>query len=236
MKRGLFLIASIALSSALYAQTEPALLSREQVLDLFAQYNPSVLEKAKTDTNYQAILEAFVRSYRLPDTLNNQATVIAGIRNFENSLRLQALTQNYKKSMTLAKMSGQAEQGVRDAYRQELKEVMTDIWVVSVQVRQWQLDQLKQQLRAHNKEKGTAEDKQALQTQVQSLKSEIAALKKQAGETILANTDAYLSQVDVQLGNDLYSRQLSAARKQNDSALQAPNLHIKTNHKKPVAK
>ena len=118
MKRGLFLIASIALSSALYAQTEPALLSREQVLDLFAQYNPSVLEKAKTDTNYQAILEAFVRSYRLPDTLNNQATVIAGIRNFENSLRLQALTQNYKKSMTLAKMSGQAEQGVRDAYRQ----------------------------------------------------------------------------------------------------------------------
>ncbi len=236
MKRGLFLIASIALSSALYAQTEPALLSREQVLDLFAQYNPSVLEKAKTDTNYQAILEAFVRSYRLPDTLNNQATVIAGIRNFENSLRLQALTQNYKKSMTLSKMSGQAEQGVRDAYRQELKEVMTDIWVVSVQVRQWQLDQLKQQLRAHNKEKGTAEDKQALQTQVQSLKSEIAALKKQAGETILANTDAYLSQVDVQLGNDLYSRQLSAARKQNDSALQAPNLHIKTNHKKPVAK
>ena len=45
MKRSLFLLASLALTSALYAQPG-ASFTREQILDIFEQYNPSVLQKA----------------------------------------------------------------------------------------------------------------------------------------------------------------------------------------------
>ena len=46
MKRSLFILATLAMSSALYA-AEPGFYTREKVLDIFAQYNPSVLENAQ---------------------------------------------------------------------------------------------------------------------------------------------------------------------------------------------
>ena len=57
MRRSLFLLATLAMSSALYAQQDANGYNREKVLDIFAQYNPVVLENAKNNADYNAVLE-----------------------------------------------------------------------------------------------------------------------------------------------------------------------------------
>ena len=68
MKKTLFILATLAMSSALYAQAEAGVYTREKVLELFAQYNPSVLEKARQNEAYNLVLESFASSYQAPQT------------------------------------------------------------------------------------------------------------------------------------------------------------------------
>ena len=106
MKRSLFVLATLAMSSALYAQGEAGGYTREQVLDIFAQYNPSVLEYASQNAGYNAILEGFASSYQLPQTPENRYELVAAVRNFDNSLRLAAAAQAYQDAVLYARMSG----------------------------------------------------------------------------------------------------------------------------------
>ena len=234
MKRSLFLLASLVLSSALYAQSGEPLFSREQVLDIFSQYNPSVLEKAQQSEDYQALLDGFVQAFQVPDTPENRFNAIAAARNFENSIRLQALTELYTQKALLARMSAQDYTGIRTLYRQDLKDVMTDIWAVSLQMRDWQLGQTKETLKAVRRLDLPTEEKQAreqsLKTQINLLKQEVRSLKKNVGEIILESVDKQQAQAERQVA------QLMSAQGQELSAKQAANLQVKTNHKKPVAK
>ena len=234
MKRSLFLLASLVLSSALYAQNGEPLFSHEQVLDIFAQYNPTVLEKARQNEDYQALLDGFVQAFQISDTPENRFNIIAAARNFENSIRLKALTDVYVDKTMWARMSGQEQAGIRTLYRQDLKDVMSDIWAVSLQMRTWQLDQTKSALKEVRRSDVPAEEKkareQSLTTQINLLKREIRSLKKNAGELVLASVDKQQAQADEQVA------QLFSAQTQELAAAQASNLQIKTNHKKPVAK
>ncbi|MGN1058300.1 MAG: hypothetical protein ACI4Q7_02985, partial [Candidatus Avelusimicrobium sp.] len=63
MRRSLLVLAAFVVTPALYAQADSAHFTREQVLEIFSQYNPSVLERAKTDTDYNAVLESFLSAY-----------------------------------------------------------------------------------------------------------------------------------------------------------------------------
>ena len=234
MKRSVFLLASLALCSALYAQSGESLFSREQVLDIFAQYNPSVLEKARQSEDYQALLDGFVQAFQIPDTPENRFNAIAAARNFENSIRLQALAESYIEKVTWARMSGQDYSGMRTLYHQDLKDVMSDIWAVSLQMRNWQFEQTKKALKDVRRADISAADKaareQAFKMQIQLLKQEIRSLKKNAGALVLDSVEKQQAQTELQVAQRL------GAQTQELSAAQASNLQIKTNHKKPVAK
>lgn len=240
MKRSLFLLASLALSSALYAQAESLDLSREQVLDIFAQYNPTVLEKAQQNADYQAALDQFLQTFSGKNTAGNRFDTIAAARNFENSLRLNALAEAYLQQAVLARMSSQDYTALQRLYRQDVKDVMSDIWAVSLQMRYFQLEEAKKALKALQREDLPAEQKKSqtdeLKKQIKSIQAEISALKKQSGQMIVSYTEQQLAATEEQINSRLSLNQHLAAQQQQSSAKQATNLQIKTNHKKPVAK
>ena len=238
MKRSLFLLASLVISSALYSQAEEPLFSREQVLDIFSQYNPSVFEKAKHDTAYETLLDQFAHAFQLPDTLENRAALIAAARNFESSLRLHNLTSLYVEKATWAQMAAQNPHGIESLYRLDVQDEMARVYGVSVQVNRWKLQELKRALKATKKADLPAEQKQeriqALKAAVKQQKAEIRFLEENAGPLVLQFTQSQVAQAQQQVKQRLTAVERAAA--QEDSAAQAANLQIKTHHKKPVAK
>ena len=238
MKRSIFLLASLAISSALYAQAEEPLLSREQVLDFFAQYNPAVLERAQQDARYQALVDGFVQTFQGPDNLENRFEILAAVRNFDNSIRLHGLTERYTKQAVWAQMASQESAGLEAVYRKEVQDVMSNIYGVTVQANEWKLQELKRALKQLKKEDLPLAQKQTqlsnLKAAIEQQKQNVRSLKKNAGEMVTAYTEQQVATAKRQAAESLVSSQRGAA--QEDSAKQSSNLQIKTNHKKPVAK
>ena len=235
MKKSLFMLATLTLASALYAQADGGYYTREKVLELFSQYNPAILENAQQNEDYNAILESFLASYHEPETAENQYELIAIARNFDNSIRLQAVTNEYEQAVLFAHMSGQdiAPAAVQ-RFRQELLPIFRQIWAVTVQLREVQIDDAKALLKQIRKDKTlSAADRssreQILQTQLDELKAQHKALQKDAGAQIVASVEQYMAQAD----EALVARQ---AEKRADQTRQTENLQIKTKNKKPVAK
>ena len=238
MKRSLFLLASLMLTSAVYTHAEEPLFTPEQVLAFFSQYNPTVLEKAQTDQGYQTLVDGFVEAFARPATFENRVEIMAAVRNFDNSIRLHALMKQYEEKIVWARMAGQDTQGITAAYRQEVQDVVSKIFGVTLQVNKWALQEQKNALK---KLRQTELDSLARQEREDQLKSAIKqrkeiikSLKKNAGPFVLSATDGYVAQVEQQVG--LYFRSAHQAAAQENSAAQSSNLQIKTNHKKPVAK
>lgn len=237
MKRSMFLLASLMLSSALYTQAEELLFTREQVLDLFARYNPAVLEKAKQEADYQTLLEQFLTDFQGPDTLQNRFSLIAGIRNFDNSIRLHALTEQYIEKATWARMAAQDASGLRSVYQQDVQQVMGRIYAVTLQTNRWQLQELKKAVHQNRHSSLNLEERLSrkihLKAAIKAQKEQIRALEDNAGDMVLAFTQQHLAQTEQQLKESLLAGHQASS--QEDSARQASNLQIKTNHKKPVA-
>ena len=85
MKRGILLVATFSICSALYAQ---GTLTREEAREVFAAYNPALLQKAAQDEQLNQLLDQLLRQFTSQhpaDTLENRHTLIALARNFENS-------------------------------------------------------------------------------------------------------------------------------------------------------
>lgn len=238
MKRGLFLLASLVFGSALYSQAEEPLFSREKVLEMFSNYNPSVLEKAGQRQDYRELLDSFVQLFQIPDNLQNRFTVIAAVRNFENSARLHALTADFVQREMWARMAGEQNTAVRARYQQDVQEVMSDIFGVTLQMNYWKLQELKKLLKQTRQAALPQAQKQQqladLKTAIKQQKAEIASLKKNSGNLVVFFTKQQLKQAQREADNRLMSVQPAALQEQ--SARQASNLQIKTNHKKPVAK
>ena len=233
MKRSLFLLASLVFTSALYAQAG-ASFTREQLLDIFEHYNPSVLEKAAQEPDYQQVLEAFLDSFQNAPAAQDRWDVIAAARNFDNSLRLHALTELYGEKITWARLSGVDDNGFRTIYHDDLKQVMADIWAVSLQTQQARLAQLQSELKTLRRSSADSATQQAaLKAQIDAAKAEIRSLQQDPGALIVSQADNYQAQTDAQLAQAL-AQQLRAAA-QETAAAQASDLQIKTNHKKPVA-
>lgn len=240
MRRSLFILASLALSSALYAQADSARFSREQVLEIFSQYNPSVLERAKADAEYNSVLETFLASYESAGTDADRFELIAVARNFDNSIRLQALTDVYRQSALTARMTGQDVSVPARLFREDLTDVIGRIWAVTVQLREYQLQEAKKHLKTVRADQTLSAEERAAQTQavrdeIRALKAEIKTLKKDSGEFVRSAVDAYARQTEDSVAQEV-NAVFSAAK---DSALQSSeteNLQIKSNHKKPVAK
>lgn len=76
MKRCLLLLAVLAVASGLSAQ-ESQQYTQEEVLAVFAQYNPAVLEKAKTNEQYNEILQKLASAYQKDKTEEAESELIA---------------------------------------------------------------------------------------------------------------------------------------------------------------
>lgn len=241
MRRSLFILATLAMSSALYGQTDSGYYTREKVLELFAQYNPSVLEKATQNADYEAILEGFLSSYQGEENDQNRYELIAVARNFDNSIRLKGLTLQYEEATIFAQMSGNSSDSARLRFRKELLPVFQSIWAVTVQLRAYEIEELTKQLKKIQKDKSLSEDQRQarladLKEKITVLKQEQKRLQKDPGEQILSAMDVYIAQADRNITAQLEALRAGQAQEAAQEVLQTDNLQIKTKNKKPVAK
>lgn len=241
MKKSLFILATLAMSSALYGQTESGYYTREKVLDLFAQYNPAVLENARQNSDYNAVLESFLSSYQKIENAPNRYELIAIARNFDNSIRLKGVTLAYENAVIFSQMSGGDIAAARVRFHTDLLSVFQNIWAVTVHLREYEITELEEQLKSLRKDTALSapqkEDRKAeLKEKISVLKQELKKLQKNIGEQILAAVDMYVAQSDQNLAAQLESMYAAQAQTDSEEAHQSPNLQIKTKNKKPVAK
>jgi len=224
MRRGLFLLATITLSSALYAQDA---LTREQARGVFSTYNPVLLEKAAQDENLNRFIERVLSEYVAQnplDTLENRYTLAALARNFENSLVINAALDQYKNALVYSAFGGDVKASARTHAEQILAAVYPRVWAVSVQVKE---DLLKQYQQAYHAPQITASEKQGLHAAIKAVRADLKKLHTNTGEQLVALTQEALKEAEAQVA----ATQIKHAQEPKE----ATNLHIKTNHKKPVA-
>lgn len=241
MRRSLFILATLAMSSALYAQADAGHYNREKVLDIFSQYNPAVLENARQNADYNAVLEGLLASYNAPETEENRYELIALARNFDNSIRLKALAVNYEEAVLFSQMSGLDLSSAVLHFRRELTPVFQNIWAVTVQMREYQIDEYEAQLKELRKNKTLSKEaRQAreavLKEKIKALKTEIKSLKKDAGSQILSAVDVYVAETDRSIAEKLEAERARMQEASSKQVSQTKNLQVKTKNKKPVAK
>lgn len=234
MRRSLLVLAAFVVTPALYAQADSAHFTREQVLEIFSQYNPSVLERAKTDTDYNAVLESFLSAYEEAGEKPARMELIAVARNFDNSIRLQALADVYRQAAVTAGLMGQNAASVENLFRADLTQVFSRVWAVTVCLREYELSEAKHALKEVRSDKSlTAEAREtqlkALKKRIRVLKTEIKSLKCNRGAAVVSAVDSFVRNMQEEQIR-LFRAAFSA-----DAAFEAENLQIKSNNKKPVA-
>ena len=211
MKRGLFLLATMTLTSALYAQSS---LTSEQVRQIIGNFNPQLLEKAAQDKQVSQLVDQLVDSYLAKQPANSLASryeLAALARNFDNSVALHYVTQQYQQAVRYSQAGGNTEDAVRAHAQQQLREIYARIWAVSVQNKEALLAQYK-----------LLKDPQ-YQTEISILEADLKGLKTHVGEQITNLADEALEQAKAQV------------LAQQTTLQEAANLQVKTKHKKPVA-
>mgnify|MGYP004461047019 FL=1 len=241
MRRSLFLLATLAMSSALYAQPDASTYNREKVLDIFAQYNPAVLENAKKNADYNAILEDLAASYQAPDTEEARFELISVARNFDNSIRLHTLSEQYEEALFLSAVNGVDASATDKYFNRQVADVLGRVWAVTVNLREEQIKEYKKQLAQVKKDKTLSSadrtaQSNALKAKIKAVKAELKALKKAPGSQISTAAQVFGQQVQTRVQTRLAALAASAEKEAALQTEQTPNLQVKTNHKKPVAK
>ena len=234
MKRGLFILATLTLSSALYAQQT---LTLEQARRIVADFNPQLLARAAQNPDEKALLEEMISSYvaaKPANTLESRYVLVGLARNFDNSIRLYAAMQQYKDALRYTQAGGEVEKAAAQAARTWIGKTFSQIWAVSIQTKEAMLGAYKQARSTLRKDKTLpTNEKNARLKQVdlsiKAVRDELKQLHTQVGEQLLALTQNALTQVQAQVAQE-------RAALQEQTAAQATNLQIKSNHKKPVAK
>lgn len=235
MKKSLSVLAVLTICSAvLYAGD---MLDDAKVLDLFAQYNPAVLEQAKQNPNYNKLLQGFLSAYQPSEGEESYFELIALIRNFDNSVLLNTSTNLYKENYLYALMGEQTENSPLTAkFTEDVRTALTHIWATTIQVHELHLDAYKKQVKSVKKDDSLSkEDKKAqlevLDGKINALKREIKNLKTNTGAQLTAATDMYVAQTQ-----DEVREELRAAQEKAQQAAQTKNLKVSSKNKKRVAK
>lgn len=211
MKRGLFLLATVTLSSALCAQE---VLTSEQARQIVADFNPQLLERAAQNPDVSQLVDTLIASYlakQPADTLANRYELVAFVRNFDNSLDLYATTKNYRQAVQYSQLGGAVEAAAYEHAHQQLQEIFPRIWAVSVQT--------KRELLAQYKASVIAAERAA----IPFLETDLKKLQTHVGEQLVGLVQNTLAQVKAQV------------LAEHTALGEATNLQIKTKHKKPVA-
>ena len=233
MKRGLFVLATLTLSSALYAQQT---LTLEQARHIVADFNPQLLERAAQDSDVNSLVEKMISSYMAAQpeyTLETRYALASLARNFDNSIALHAAVQQYKEALRYTQAGGNVNVAAEQAASTLIDEVFPRIWAVSVQTKGELLNAYEQERKVLRRDKALSpnvkeEQLHALDFSIKVLRADIKELHTRTGEQLRALTQATLAQAKAQVAQE-------RATLQEQTAAQATNLQIKSKHKKPVA-
>ncbi|MBO4675544.1 MAG: hypothetical protein J5601_05635 [Elusimicrobiaceae bacterium] len=240
MKRSLAVLGLLALSTASFSAAENY--TREKVLALFATYNPAVLERAQQDEAYRAVLETVASSYNIAETDENRYTLIALIRNFDNSLKISSLTGEYERAYLVHVLNQLNPSAITRQFHDELTPIFEDVREVSLQLNELRLKEAKTKLRTLRKttDLSTQEKEQtrlALRQEISSLKQEIKNLKKDISSQLSTSVDSFISSAQSHVLQTIaHSQDAARLMGQSSSAQEAENLSIISKNKKPVAK
>lgn len=241
MKRCLLLLAALAAASALSAQ-ENNHFTREDVLTVFGQYNPSVLKKAELNQPYQEVLEKLASSYSVLKTEENRQELIALAKNFDNSLLLHAISQAYEEGFVLQRLSGLQLDALAARTREDLSAVFNNILDVTLELKEIRIEELKEEIKAVKADKtldklARKEKIKVLKGKIKAVKAEMKTLKKNRAEQVASTVQLYMTDLtDRAEGTLSFKRKEAAAREQAQKAQSSSNLQIKSKNKKPVAK
>ena len=239
MKKGLLLLAALAVSSALCAQ-ENQNLGREDVLAAFKEYNPAALEKAARNPAYNDLLNKVAAAYAAPDTDERQNEMIALVKNFDNSVRLQAAREEYFNGRTLQAVSGEELAALDARVQAELQEVVKSVLDTTLEVREIQIDRYQEQIKAVKKDDSLSkEQKKAsvaeLKDKIKAVKTEIKTLKKNSKQKIQDTAAVYFADIRSEYTRRQDIERLRA-KAQELQASQTAARDVKADNKKPVAK
>lgn len=238
MKRCLLLLAALAAAPAVYAQPSSAF-TREDILAVFAQYNPSVLEQARQDPEYQRLVEQAADAYVPSGVLEPEFELAALAKNFDASILLYALGENYREKWLLQQSSGLELNALDEQTQADLQTLFSSVFDVTLDVYRLQTASYRRRLKALKKDKTLSksarrEAENVLKAKIKDTKTVIKNLKKDRSSSLPALAKTYLQ--------DLQRSARQAAGLEPQSAEQtvleaagADNLQIKTKNKKPVA-
>lgn len=211
MKRGLFLLATVTLSSALYAQ---GIMSSQKARQIVEDFNPQLLERASQDGAVSQLLEELITSYvaKQPlDNLANRYELAAIARNFDNSIDLYKTVQDYQQAVRYSLVGENIEPSALQYAQDRLRGIYARIWAVSVQDKTALLAQYK-----------LLQDP-ANQDNILALKAELKQLQTNVGQQLTGLVQNTLAQAKARVLAEQAERVATS------------NLQIKTKHKKPVA-
>ncbi len=239
MKKGLLLLAALAVSSALCAQ-ENQNFGREDVLAAFKEYNPAALEKAAQNPAYNDLLNKVAAAYSAPRTEERQNEMIALVKNFDNSVRLQAAREEYFNGRTLQAVSGEELAALEERVLSEIQEVVEGVFSNTLEVKEIQIDRYQEQIKAVKKEDTLSKEQKKqtvadLKSKIKAVKTEIKTLKKNSKQKIQDTALVYFGDIRSEYGKQVQA-QLLQAQTEDLQASQTAARDVKADNKKPVAK
>ena len=239
MKKSLLLLVALAVSSALCAQ-ESQKFGPEDVMAAFKEYNPAALEKAAANPAYNDLLNKVALAYSAPRTDASQNEMIALVLNFDNSVRLQVVREDYFNGRTLQMVSGEELNALESNASAALKDIVEDVYKNTLKVKDLQIDRYKEQIKAVKKDESLSKDQRkeavkALNDKVKAVKAEVKTLKKNAKEKVQGTADVYLAEIRAEY-LQRQNAQLNSAQQKASAAAAAPSQEVKADNKKPVAK
>lgn len=260
MKRTLLLLTALAVSCpAVWAQQEnnasasagtaeapyiPAAGSRsvftpEEILEAFTQYNPAVLEKAARQEEYRRLFSAATAAFTPSGELDADLELAAFAKNFDTSILLHAVGENYIRQYMLQASSGISLTALDGQTLADLETLFGAVTDVTRETRQAQLDRFRARLKYIKKEKKSdkiakKEQENLIKEDIRAAKTEVKRLKKDRAAVVTSLAGDYLHHLRREAQSRAGLHPWAAANAEL-KARSSANLHVKTNHKKPVA-
>ena len=195
MNKNLLFSVLLFMSCTLSAQ-EVVKMGKEDVWNAFKQYNPSALQKASLNQQYGDLLYKLSLAYSAPKTEENEVELIALVKNFDNSIILQSIKEEYESARTLQLVSGADLNALEEKTQKRLLNLVKSIYKNTLEVKEIQIDRYKQDLKEAKKNKNLSSEQkntlsQEIEKRIKQVKKEINVLKKNRKQKLQDSARVY---------------------------------------------